>query len=136
MKKYIKPTIDSEVFVTNEFISACGDISKFSCLNMNDVYINHQKVNIYVYKDTDKDGVLDESENNENNLYTNWNFQNDCGNSGDAVAGSHNISNITGLTRVIVRFPDSRGDVPAVIHSQSGLSNNPHFVSLKNINHS
>lgn len=144
MKKYMKPTMNGQVFATNEYIGACGDISKFSCLNMNN--ISGGSIQVY-YDNNPTNGILDDAEKQTNNRFTDWGEMNDCGTNGMVGAGAHDIQSLDGLTRVIVKYPDGstryeQTEIAAVIHYQKSsygsgyISNSPHFVSLKNINHS
>ena len=51
MKAYVKPMMDSEVFVANEYVAACYRI-KCTTPNRNDTFY-------YLYDDTNNNGVWD-----------------------------------------------------------------------------
>lgn len=144
MKKYMKPIMNSEVFVTNEFIGACSD-SALSCLNMNNATA--------VYKDLDKDGILDDNEKNDANKFTGWNYKNDCYMSGDSTSKNHILTQtyIDNAQRVLVVSETTSGKWPnqtttttvtsaiVVKSNETGsniFSDSPHFISLKVANHS
>ena len=129
MREYVKPMMDSEVFVANEYFSACGDIQKVACLNMN------QDQNIIgVYYDQNMDGIID----SPSDKFTTWNFMNDCNTNGSTIAGNHSISDAQKNNpdlRVIVKYGNG-SEVPAIMDYNYRDGHTPHFISLKVANHS
>lgn len=141
MKKYMKPIMDSEVFVTSEYIGAC--LEGIGCLNMG-VDADAAK-NIKVYNDNNNLGTLDADEMNYDNLYTNWDYSDDCGRTGDITGNNHNLTGVdlSTLKRVIVCYDDDDSKtgyermIPAYVSFDLNKNNSqkhPHFISVKTTN--
>lgn len=135
MKKYVKPLMESETFVTNEFVSACGDInSNYTCMDMGSQSNNFTTIIV----DTNKNGRRDTG---ENTVYTyndtNVTYADDCGQNGGAV---HTITSTENLPVVLV-YTSETDYTPAYVveHTESGkhgTSTRPHFISFTTYNHS
>lgn len=123
-KKYSKPNININKFISNEFISVCNT-KNLSCLNMNPAKI--------VYKDKNKNGKLDDSEKVVSNQLS-FREQQDCDTTGDPTGGKHSSENLGDL--VFVGY----GSFPYTFTSAYLVSDvkkdSPHFLSVESINHS
>lgn len=130
MRKYVKPYMESETFVTNEYVSACGDTAGLACLNMNDAS--------KVYKDNG-DGVFDPTTDTAPLGFT-WNQKNDCGTNGDETGGSHNINQVDTKQLYFITYRSSSTVNEAYLATSSQengtFSDSPHFIMVKTYNHS
>lgn len=132
MKRYVRPMMYAQMFVANEYVAACGDVTKFACLNMNSMPT--------IYYDKDLDGILDNSEKIDSNRFTAFNKMNDCGTTGSLIAGAHEITDAEKNSKELRVIVDYGSQQVAAIIDKSTKDNHfkdsPHFVSLKVANHS
>ena len=125
MKTYVKPKMDIQTFVTNEFIAACKPETKLACLNM-----NHAQV---VYYDSNDNKILDESEKKLSNTY-NFKEQNDCGTTGSTTGGNHTVAGTVGADLVYVGYGNYNNMTftPAYL-VRDVKKDSPHFVSVSSV---
>ena len=124
MKKYVKPMMESEVFITNEFVGACDDGShKYVCLNMGE----HSKSFSVIYKDDNGNGI---KENNETTIW-NASYKDDCGETGGRV---HSITDPSKLTKVLIHFNSDPEGVYTSAYAVPVGGNSYHYVSVKTFN--
>ena len=64
MREYVKPMMDSEIFVANEYFSACGDENKVYKFECDAGKFLGSSVPGTVYADTNNNGKLDYSDEN------------------------------------------------------------------------
>ena len=139
MKKYTKPLMESEVFVANEYIGACYKNSSVSCLNMNSAK---------AYVDSNGNGVYDANVDKE--WTGSYSHRNDCYMSGDETGANHDLSGITDLSSslekvfVVSTSGNSWNSTTTVTEAyilyseddKNSFGDSPHFISVKEANHS
>lgn len=144
MKTYVKPIMESEMFVANEYCSPCSSTTPVACLNMNQAQFVFKDVNGNGTYEKNIDKILFSSQGQGGGgigHHSSLSMQ-DCGTDGDAEAKNHIISE-TELAnsdlRVFVYY-SSNNIVPAIMdyNGTDGkyFSDSPHFISLKVANHS
>ena len=106
-KSYTRPIITADIFVANEYVSAC-----FACLNLNNVKA--------VYKDVDNDGDYDAGTDTAMRV----SHMNDCDTNGTGEA-VHNLDDLSNITYAFV-FYDKDNYVRAPIIEKAG-HNSPQF---------
>ncbi len=137
MKKYVKPELASEMFVTNEYISSCLDQGKsISCLNMNTASL---------YKETNgtkglQTGNGGDTRVNQNTDFDGWNWdeKSDCYRTGDASGALHTSAN-TSIDENAIYYVVTGNETTEAYLAKSignGFSDAPHFVSITQANHS
>ena len=126
MKKYVKPMMEGQVFASNEFVSACGDIGGVACLNMN----KNQGIK-GIFADVNENGIY---ESTIDTTKINYREQNDCGNAGSTTGGDHDPSKFSRDTLVFVVY--NNGNVIPAYQVTDVRQDSPHYVSVKIANHS
>ncbi len=126
MKKYVKPIMEGQMFVSNEYVSACGDVNGLSCLNMN----KDQGIKGIFY-DVDGNGIYDSTIDTS---IISFSERQDCGTNGSATGGNHDPKKISRDTLVFVVY--NNGTVVPSYKVTDVQQDSPHFISVKTANHS
>lgn len=125
MKQYVKPTMEFEAFMTNEYIAACKPETKLACLNMNNAKV--------VYYDTNDNQILDNSEMVSSNTFS-FKEQNDCGTTGDSSGGNHTVAATTGADLVFVGYGRTGNYTYTPAYKVTDVKqDSPHFISVSSV---
>ena len=124
MKTYVKPIIESEELIPNEYISACQPNTSLACINM-----NLSQGNQGVYKDNlAHEDSLGEYNPTYDTEVVKYSHKNDCGTDGDSSARNHTVSETQSAPLVFIKY--NNGSIVPAYQVTTTQANSPHYISV------